>query len=319
MRLGTLAAAGSVAALLAASGSGWAALQTPMRQAQAMLSISDASGPEGDSGTRPFTFRVTLSEISRESVFVSWRTSDGTAIAPQDYVQANGLVQLAPGETQKDVQVLVNGDTQVEPNETFNVVLSEPVGATIADGQGVGTIENDDQAVSQPPPPPPPKKVACKCKRVKTRLAGSNAHGNTTLIGKVTGKREAAEFWDFVVKAEMSCRTGDIVDCEGFVKTESPSTFPPFATQKPSPFKCKGKKCGEKRTYTLEVRIRIARQEILDARKAKKPLKKKLTLRSGCRGERGELRTFTLVFTNGNFFDAPLSDQNGNGKPDEQD
>ena len=38
----------------------------------------------------------------------------------------------------------VVGDTAVEPTETFQVVLSAPAGATIADGNATGTISNDD-------------------------------------------------------------------------------------------------------------------------------------------------------------------------------
>ena len=46
--------------------------------------------------------------------------------------------------TTQPVSVTVNGDTAVEPNETFIVNLSGATNATIADGQGVGTIMNDD-------------------------------------------------------------------------------------------------------------------------------------------------------------------------------
>ena len=51
---------------------------------------------------------------------------------------------FAAGELAKTVTVLVNGDTAAEPNETFYVNLSSPSGGTLADGQGVGTIVNDD-------------------------------------------------------------------------------------------------------------------------------------------------------------------------------
>jgi hypothetical protein len=45
--------------------------------------------------------------------------------------------------------VQVNGDTAVEPNETFFVNLSNATGnATITDNQGLGTIQNDDVAAS---------------------------------------------------------------------------------------------------------------------------------------------------------------------------
>jgi hypothetical protein len=49
-----------------------------------------------------------------------------------------------PGDTSKTVTVAINGDTEIEPDETFDVILSNAVNATIADNQGVGTIINDD-------------------------------------------------------------------------------------------------------------------------------------------------------------------------------
>ncbi len=42
----------------------------------------------------------------------------------------------------------MNGDTTVEPNETFFVNVSNVTGATVVDGQGVGTITNDDVALT---------------------------------------------------------------------------------------------------------------------------------------------------------------------------
>ena len=54
---------------------------------------------------------------------------------------------LRPGQTSKTVTVNVTGDTAVEPNETFVVNLSAPSGATLVDGQGPGTILNDDGPV----------------------------------------------------------------------------------------------------------------------------------------------------------------------------
>jgi hypothetical protein len=53
-------------------------------------------------------------------------------------------VSFAPGETARTISVTVFGDFVIEPNETFAVNLSGPSGATIADGQGTGTIVNDD-------------------------------------------------------------------------------------------------------------------------------------------------------------------------------
>ena len=109
------------------------------------VAITDVTVMEGTSGTTSATFNVTLSAASATAVTVQYATADGTATAPSDYT-ALALTTLTfnAGETTKPVTVLVNGDTTVEPNETFFVNLSNASGATIADAQGIGTITNDD-------------------------------------------------------------------------------------------------------------------------------------------------------------------------------
>jgi subtilisin-like proprotein convertase family protein len=67
-----------------------------------------------------------------------------------DYVAKSGAVTFSPGETSKTITIAVNGDATVEANETFFVNLSSPASAVIADGQGEGTILNDDGGL-QPP------------------------------------------------------------------------------------------------------------------------------------------------------------------------
>jgi hypothetical protein len=108
------------------------------------LSINDVSVPEGNSGTTSATFTVTLNPASDTTVTVNYATANGTAVAPGDYTATSGTLTFLPGETTKTIPVSVNGDTQLEPNETFFVNLSDAVNANIADGQGVGTIVNDD-------------------------------------------------------------------------------------------------------------------------------------------------------------------------------
>lgn len=110
------------------------------------ISINDASAAEGNSGTSNLTFTVTLSAASTQSVTVAYATTDGSAAAPGDYVASSGTLTFAAGETTKPVTVTINGDTTVEPDETFTVNLTNPTNATIADGQGTGTITNDDIA-----------------------------------------------------------------------------------------------------------------------------------------------------------------------------
>ena len=49
------------------------------------------------------------------------------------------------------IEVTVLGDAAVEPNETFNVTLTAPTNAVLADGVGVGTITNDEGAGASSP------------------------------------------------------------------------------------------------------------------------------------------------------------------------
>ena len=108
------------------------------------LSISDVSQAEGNNGSTSLNFTVTLSAASGQIVTVDYTTADSTAQAGVDYQSTNGTLVFNSGQTSKQISVLVNGDTQVEPNETFFVNLSNPASATIAKAQGVGTIINDD-------------------------------------------------------------------------------------------------------------------------------------------------------------------------------
>src|SRR5690606_16193115 len=52
-----------------------------------------------------------------------------------------------PTVTQKLITITIVGDTEAEANETFNFVLSNPVGADLGDATGVGTIVDDDAPV----------------------------------------------------------------------------------------------------------------------------------------------------------------------------
>ena len=109
------------------------------------LSIGNRAVTEGDSGTVDATFTVTLSAVSGRTVTVDYATANGSATSPADYTAvAQTALTFNPGQTSRTLTVSVNGDLLDEPNETFDVNLSGAVGATIADGTGVGTITDDD-------------------------------------------------------------------------------------------------------------------------------------------------------------------------------
>ena len=111
------------------------------------VSINDVTISEGNSGTKVETFTVTRSG-GTAAFAVNYATSNGSAtVADNDYAAASGTLNFGANENTKTFSVTINGDTKVEGNETFNVGLSNATnGATISDGQGVGTITNDDAA-----------------------------------------------------------------------------------------------------------------------------------------------------------------------------
>ncbi|PSB34445.1 Calx-beta domain-containing protein [Stenomitos frigidus] len=111
------------------------------------ISINSVSNPEGRTGTTPFTFTVSLSNASDETVTVNYATADGTATSVNsDYAPTSGTLTFNPLESSKTIAVNVNGDIRIEPDETFRVNLTAPTKGTIATGTGTGTLRNDDNA-----------------------------------------------------------------------------------------------------------------------------------------------------------------------------
>ena len=109
------------------------------------LSVSDVAAVEGDAGGTPFTFTVSLSNPSFQTITAGFSTADSTATtADHDYVAASGTVTFPPGATSEPVAVTVTGDIAAEFDEIFLLDLGDPVNATIADRQGLGQITNDD-------------------------------------------------------------------------------------------------------------------------------------------------------------------------------
>ncbi len=121
---------------------------TPQAVVPPNLSINDVSLNEGNAGTTSFTFTVSLSTPAGPGgVTFDIATADGTATAPSDYTAKSLTGQTIPaGSSTYSFTVLVNGDTTPETNETFFVNVTNVTGAVVTDGQGQGTIVNDDAA-----------------------------------------------------------------------------------------------------------------------------------------------------------------------------
>jgi hypothetical protein len=92
----------------------------------------------------PITFTVVLSAPSGKDVNVAYTTADVTAEATKDYVNKTGLVTILAGATSATFTVDVLDDAIDENNETFNVVLTLPVNASLGAGIATATIVDND-------------------------------------------------------------------------------------------------------------------------------------------------------------------------------
>ena len=117
----------------------------------ATLSINDATvlegSPGGASAWTTMNFVVRLSAPVPNPVRFAIATVGGSAATGDDFqgkVVSNGY--LDAGRTTQVFAVMVSADSVAEPNETFTVQLSDVQDALLGDGQGLGTITNDDGA-----------------------------------------------------------------------------------------------------------------------------------------------------------------------------
>ncbi|MCX7423287.1 MAG: FG-GAP-like repeat-containing protein [Planctomycetia bacterium] len=123
---------------------------------QSNLSINNASTSEGDSGTKTLTFNVKSSTVINNAFTIDFNTSkatagDGLLGSDTDFVANSGTLNFAgnAANESKTVTITINGDTVIEGDETFIVLLSNLLGTndvTITTATGAGTITNDDSS-----------------------------------------------------------------------------------------------------------------------------------------------------------------------------
>lgn len=108
------------------------------------IAIGDASVTEGNAGLRELRFMITRSSAWKNPVTVSFATGGGTADAGKDYAARSGTVSIQSGKTSAIVTIDIKGDAVPEPDQTFNITLSNPSSGVISRATAVGTILNDD-------------------------------------------------------------------------------------------------------------------------------------------------------------------------------
>jgi hypothetical protein len=95
---------------------------------------------------------VTRDGVNTGVTTVNYSTSDGTASERSDYNLTLGTLRFAPGETSKSFTVLVTDDRLAEGDESFNVALSAPTGATLDSPSTLEITVADNDGASGPSP-----------------------------------------------------------------------------------------------------------------------------------------------------------------------
>jgi hypothetical protein len=128
-------------------------------EATRTIAFNDVRFVEGASGVSMMEFVVALSGRADRDVTFNWQTSSGgsnPATAGDDYVSVAVTSATIPaGATEVRLSVPVNGDTNLEQDETFVVSISDVriggIVMTVADVDSVGTIRNDEIVASIAP------------------------------------------------------------------------------------------------------------------------------------------------------------------------
>jgi len=113
---------------------------------EASVQVLRPSGREGRTGTTAVEFTIRLSKTPMLGpIDVTYTTVDDTAIGGEDYVAASGTVTFQPGDLVKVVTVQVNGDLDLEEDESFGFVLTDVVNGRLGVQRASQyTIVNDE-------------------------------------------------------------------------------------------------------------------------------------------------------------------------------
>jgi len=117
-------------------------------QATGLVSVSlsaPLSVEEGDAeAEQAIEFTVSLTAGSRDPVSVGFGSIEGTATEEQDYERIEGTLTFSPGDKEEVVSIPIIGDVLDEFDETLSLLLFDPDGAVIADGQSEAVMLLDD-------------------------------------------------------------------------------------------------------------------------------------------------------------------------------
>ncbi|MDP2901539.1 MAG: Calx-beta domain-containing protein [Methylovulum sp.] len=134
-----------------ADGTGGLKIVTTAKASVLEITATDANKAEGAGDNIAFTFTVSRTGDTASSCTVSYEVNNislGVGFFHDAQSPLGGLLNFAENEISKVITIKVVGDTVVEPDQTFDVMLSNPYHATLGTTTATGTIRNDDAALS---------------------------------------------------------------------------------------------------------------------------------------------------------------------------
>jgi len=120
------------------------------------FSLNNSNASSKELNTTPFErdvnhinhFQLEISKALSVDATIDYYTLDGTATAGEDYIETSGTITIPAGETSVLIGVEIIGDNIVEDNETFSLVVHNPINGEFANGvtelKAEHTIVNDD-------------------------------------------------------------------------------------------------------------------------------------------------------------------------------
>lgn len=137
-----IAIAGALLALSCSKSSSTGGGQPKTPAVVPAISVNNVTQVRDTAVASTYTFAVSLSQQTTDTVTVSYATADSSAFANTDYTPSSGTLTFLPGNSVGVVKVTVKPSNLRAANSIFLIKLTNPVNSTLSTPEGNGIIEN---------------------------------------------------------------------------------------------------------------------------------------------------------------------------------
>ncbi len=111
---------------------------------------------EGNSSTTKLEIKVVLDRPALKDTTIKYYTQDREAqdgngsAEDSDYLESRGIINIDENSTTASIEITINGDSNIEPDEDFKLYITDAKNLTIGRDSTTITIVNDDVATEEP-------------------------------------------------------------------------------------------------------------------------------------------------------------------------